>query len=288
MDISKERRIQATRDQNPQVVSKNFEVNSTDWGMAGKNLEVYQTPADCIPETTGKCRQLGKAELLRDMRDASVRALSAPLFGEGVQNDSAWPTVFMLAYYSYTFKPESFVDFSFISGTPSFIVPFLRPCITYVGVNSCDDPALAKSLVGSIVFLERRILYQGRFHFVSGDVNTSFKRLAESVKLCQKYDLIHFIPELFPETFLNQLEYIIPHTSNGGGIVVSTDNPGFLKAINTYLSENHKGCPFVKSYKNRVGLILKYDSASDAENKKIGFEDETEEWYLNSILANVT
>ncbi|MHC1729354.1 MAG: hypothetical protein AB9866_25705 [Syntrophobacteraceae bacterium] len=284
LDIRKENRLQTIQERNPQIVGKSFESNSADWGLGFRDLEIYAAPVSYTPKNQEK-QLMNKTELLRDMRDTHVRPSIVQCFGEDILKSPVWPAVFMLAYCASAFKPRSFVDFSFVRGSGSAVVPFLCPCITVAAIDALDTPSSANSLVGMITFLQRAS-YQGRLHVLSGETESAFKRLVESVRLYPLYDLVHFVPALFPETWLSQLEHILQYTSPTGAIVVSASRPGILREIDTYINSSQKRCLFVKSYTKGTGIIIKDGLPQGSETRNAGFDENTEEIYMNSILGN--
>ena len=222
LDIKTETRTQLIQESNPQVASKSFESNTPAWGMANTELEVYVPAERCLPEPAKNGEGTTKAELFRNMLHSPVKSLIVKSFGEEILDNPVWPSMFMLAWYTHAFKPKTFVDYSFLSGFPSIAVPFINPCITCIGIDGLESPSSGKSLVSMIGFLCNQLGFQGRIHILSGDINSSFKRLSESAKLYDKYDLIHFIPDIFPHTYVSQLEHMLLYTSKSGAIIITT------------------------------------------------------------------
>ena len=285
LDVKTESRTQNSQDSNPQVISKSFESNTPDWGMANIELEIYVPAERCSPETAKDGKRITKAELFRDMLHSPVKLLMVESLGEEIQNNPAWPSMFMLAWYTHVFKPQTFVDYSFLSGYPSIVVPLINPCITCIGIDGLENPSSAKNLVPMIGLLCGRLGFQGRIHVLSGDINSSFKRLSESAKLYDKYDLIHFVPDLFPDTYISQLEHMIRYTSEGGALIITASRPDYLQEISNYLNHRFKECLFIKSNTHRVGIIIRYEEECRVTDRTSSFDEYTEGTLMESILT---
>ena len=283
MDIKKETRVQTIQEKNPQTVSKTLETNTADWGMADRELEIYVPTDRCLPQSAGTRKGITKAELFRDMKYSPVKSLIVGSFGEEAVNSNAWPSMFLLAWYTHSFKPQTFVDYLILAGFPSLVVPFIYPCITYIGIDCCYNESSGARINSVIQFLDNTLGFKGRFHFLSGDINSSFNRLSETVKLYEKYDLIHFLPDLFPDTYINELEYMIQYIPDHGAIILTTNELNYLHEIKNWLT-NRNEFLVINSPKNRVGIIIRDVAWDPTRCRNSCFEEDTEAAYFDSIL----
>ena len=218
------------------------------------------------------------------MLHSPVKSLIVQSLGEGIMNDPTWPSMFMLAWYTHTFKPQTFVDYSFLYEIPSIAVPLIYPCITYIGIDEFENQSLVASLYSMITLLYK-VGFQGRLHILSGEINSSFERLSESAKLYDKYDLIHFAPELFPDTYINQLEHMIRYTSKGGAIVITVRRPDYLQQISSWLSDQCNECLFIKSVEGGACMLIRDEGRDTSRDRNSGFDEYTEQSYLELILG---
>ncbi len=286
MDIKDEAREQNIQEINPQIIGKTLEANTADWGMANRELEIYVPTNGCIPKKSGNLSGITKAELFTNMQHSPVRSMIVRHFGEQILSSNVWPSIFMLAWYTHSFKPQTFLDCSFLTVYPSIIVPFIYPCTTFIRMDCYEDKYLEHGLVPLIKFLAGEmgeIGFKGTLHIISGDINTSLERLIESVRLYKQYDLFHFLPDLFPNTYISKLEYILPYIADSGAIILTTKESFYLDEINKWLN-SHKDLLFVKSLKHRIGIIIKNKACDPTRSTNSGFEEHTEESYLDMIL----
>lgn len=287
-DIRREARLQTTQERNPQAISKSFRLNTATWGMADRDLEVYTAAGHGRPEVPPTSGSLTRVNLLREMQRSPVKSLLVQSFGEKILENPSWPAIVLLAWYTLAFNPKFFVDYAFLSVISSVAVPFFNPCITIIGIDNFEDASSMETLASLMKFLEDTLSFEGRLHVLSGDTHTAFTRLAESVRLSDRYDLVHFIPGIFPDTYMDQLAYMLPRISNRGAVVITNSDRESLKKIGGYLGGHPDEFLYIKSLRHGVGVIVKDECPGQARVAGAGLEESTEEAYMESILSRRT
>jgi hypothetical protein len=282
MDIAPDVRNESQQDKNPCTVSKTVHSNESDWGLGNLNLEMYAAPPVLPVDNIKHRASISKRKLLEDFPD--IARIGYLFYGVGpkILTDTEWPSAYMLAFCAQYLAPQYFLDFSILRGVASLAVPLVYPCVDYIAINECKaDEADGDLIFPFVELLGYKAQFRGHLHFVTGDEDTALQRLLDSIRITDSFDLVYFLPDLYPETCISRLTTIIKRVSRNGAIVFTSGSRDLFSSIVEQVEGLFPHFVLLKSYKYRTAaLVLSIDqSINDAD-----FDPSCEELRINGVL----
>lgn len=281
MDVRREMREPLWKDENLEIIKKNPVANSPNWGLLDETLEIYKARPHAVPKPPPLRRAPTQKDIIQGLRDTKVAQVLSARFDQDVAGSPEWPFMFLLAYCTTEFQAESFVDFGFMNSIASFAVPLMYPCIQYVGIADGSSHSEGSPLKKTLE-IYRQLGFEGRFHAVTGDIETSFRRLVNSIMVGSRFDLVYFIPEMFPHQWPSQLNDVVQHLSQNGAIVIRTMSQENLKQVCEFLSDRSPGALLLKCFQKHAAVFVNSDGAQGQSGI---FDPATEEALMNSVLS---
>jgi len=281
MDVEPEVRSKSQKDKNPYIVSRTVQANESDWGLGNCNFEVYSSSRALSVEGTEHNGAISKRILLEGLPEVTRIGNVVCTLGPRILTGAEWPSAYMLAFCAHYFSPQSFLDFSILRGVASCAVPLIYPCVDFIGINECKTESDGNLLWNFVEFLGDTAKFKGHFHIVTGDEDTAFQRLFDSIKITDSFDLVYFLPDLFPESCITRLNAVITRVSRNGAIVFTSGSPDVFASVVEQLERLFPNFVLLKSYKYCAGIFV---LSIDQSVNEAGFDPSYEEGRINGVL----
>lgn len=281
MDSTPQARNETLVDKNPTHVSTTTEANGDNWGLGDIHLESYQGKGRSHPDPIEDHYAIPETELLKKFSQVPAIPNLVRYFGPNIRKHPHWAVIYMLAYHMTHFKPHYYIDYSILRGPASYVAPLLDPSIYLVGINDCSGSTSGQALADTLAYFRNKLSYTGHFHLVSGSIRSAIQRLALSVKIASRYDLVNFLPDLFQHGFKQQIDRLLPMISGNGAVVYSSKDDSLFKEVTHYIDGLGSAMFSMKSYKYRTGIVV---NANLSSSERRVLQPSSEELYVNSIL----
>lgn len=277
MDSPPQMRATNVIDQNPQKISRKITANNENWGIADRQFKTYTIKSTPSRITKKKKLPVCRRDLLATLSKAPRIEKLLHVLGAHKLRGTEWPAIYLLSSVINKIQPQYYVDFGAPYTIGSYVVPATNPAVYYFAVN--NDPNGAR-LGGFLETLRDKFDYRGHYHLVGGDPETAVSRLMGSIRIADQLDMVYYLPDIFPATYLEQFDRLVGYLSMNGVIILTTKSEKTYADLTNFIDVAHPESIAVGSYKYRALLYMR----SPNDSKLNVMEREREEQYLNGIF----